>query len=74
MWSHSAAIIKKALSPHFQKKTVTNLSNPFSLLVDASLRHETLVHLFSIKFNDTELSEELIAKCKKATRLSLNKN
>ncbi len=75
----TAAIIKKALSPHFQKKTVTNLSNPFSLLVDASLSHETLVHLFSIKFNDTsccfdtELSEELIAKCKKATRLSLNK-
>ncbi len=59
----------------FQKKTVTNLSNPFSVLVDASLSHETLVHLFSIKFNDTsccfdtELSEELIAKCKKATLL-----
>ncbi len=45
----------------------------------ASLSHETLVHLFSIKFKDTsccfdtELSEELIAKCKKATKLSLNK-
>ncbi len=45
----------------------------------ASLSHETIVHLFSIKFNDTsycfdtELSEELITKCKKATRLSLNK-
>ncbi len=44
----------------------------------ASLSHETIVHLFS-KFNDTsccfdtELSEELITKCKKATRLSLNK-
>ncbi len=44
-----------------------------------SLSHETLVHLFSIKFYDTsccfdtEHSEELIAKCKKATRLSLNK-
>ncbi len=32
----TAAIIKEALSPHFQKKTVTNLSNPFSLLVDES--------------------------------------
>ncbi len=45
----------------------------------ASLSHETIVHLFSIKLNDTsccfdtELSEELITRCKKATRLSLNK-
>lgn len=32
----TAAIIKEALSPHYQKKTVTNLSNPFSILIDES--------------------------------------
>ena len=31
-----AAIIKEAFSPHFQKKTVENLSNPFSIMLDES--------------------------------------
>ena len=45
----------------------------------ASLSQETIIHLFSIKFNDSsccfdsELPEELITKCKKATMLSLGK-
>ena len=32
----TAAIIKEALSPHFQKKTTENLSNPFSIMLDES--------------------------------------
>ena len=45
----------------------------------ASLNQSTIVHLMSVKFNnsscciDTELPEELITKCKKATSLSLGK-
>ena len=45
----------------------------------ASLNQSSLIHLMSIKFNnhscchDTELSDELVTKCKKATSLSLAK-
>ena len=30
------AIIKEALSPHFHKKMLENLKNPFSILIDES--------------------------------------
>ena len=32
----TAAIIKEALSPHFHKKMLENLKNPFSILIDES--------------------------------------
>ena len=32
----TGAIIKEALSPHFQSNLVTNLSNPFSIMIDES--------------------------------------
>lgn len=30
----TAAVIKEALSPHFQAKMTSNLSNPFSIMLD----------------------------------------
>ena len=44
----------------------------------SSLNQSSLIHLMSIKYNhscchDTELSDELVTKCKKATSLSLAK-
>ena len=32
----AAAVITEALAPHFHAKTVSNLSNPFSILLDES--------------------------------------
>ena len=46
----------------------------------SSLIQSSLIHLMSIKFNnhscchDTELSDELVTKCKKATSLSIANN
>ena len=37
MWPHqNGSHHKGSLSPHFQKKTVENLSNPFSIMLDES--------------------------------------
>ena len=51
----TAAIIKEALSPHFHKKMLENLKNPFSILIDESNDKVDKSCIILVRYLDPEI-------------------
>ena len=53
----TATIIKEAFSPHFQKKMVENLSNPFSIMLDESNDKIDMSCIILVRVLDPEMGD-----------------